>query len=242
MAAAQQPVLLPAASFRQLPKAIERRGGAALSGIVCAGGPGGKKHSGGTKPAAGGSRDEKQMMQGKTSCGGQKEARCLCAGIGLRKFTGKRCLTNKGQARQGFDTCRAVSLYEGHEEKADAGFVDAQGSILIGRIFVAFHARLWYDRARKGDPMNDIATLENDAGFSVFSFRNRVIRFKAPYSLERYTSVKEWDNGYPVVIAKYRHNSQPEEEYIDLLPILNGLYINGQEFLKPIKGVAIAHG
>jgi len=45
-----------------------------------------------------------------------------------------------------------------------------------------------------------------------------------------------------VVIAKYRHNSQPEEEYIDLLPILNGLYINGQEFLKPIKGVAIAHG
>ena len=88
--------------------------------------------------------------------------------------------------------------------------------------------------------MNDIATLENDARFSVFFFRNRVIRFKAPYSLERYTSVKEWDNGY--LMAKYCHNSQPEEEYIDLLPILNGLYINGQEFLKPIKGVAIAHG
>ena len=33
-----------------------------------------------------------------------------------------------------------MSLYEGHEEKADAGFVDAQGSILIGRIFVAFRA------------------------------------------------------------------------------------------------------
>ena len=181
-------------------------------------------------------------MQGEIFCGGQMETRCPCAGIGLRKFTGMRCLTNKGQARQGFDTCRAVSLYEGHEEKADAGFVDAQGSILIGRIFVAFHARLWYDRARKGDPMNDIATLENDAGFSAFFFRNCVIRFKAPYSLERYTSVKEWDNGYLVVIAKYRHNSQPEEEYIDLLPILNGLYINGQEFLKPIKEIAIAHG
>lgn len=88
--------------------------------------------------------------------------------------------------------------------------------------------------------MNDIATLGNDAGFSVFSFGNRVIRFKAPYSLERYTSVKEWDNGY--LMAKYCHNSQPEEEYIDLLPILNGLYINGQEFLKPIKAVAIANG
>lgn len=83
--------------------------------------------------------------------------------------------------------------------------------------------------------MNDIATLGNDAGFSVFSFGNRVIRFKAPYSLERYTSVKEWDNGYLVVMAKYRHNSQLEEEYIDLLPILNGLYVNGQKFFN-IKG------
>ena len=182
------------------------------------------------------------MMQGKIFCGGQMEARCPHMEIELRKFTGMRCLTNKGQARQGFDTCRAVSLCEGDGEKADAGFVDAQGSILTGRIFVAFRAKLWYDETKKGDPMNDIATLENDAGFSVFFFRNRVIRFKAPYSLERYTSVKEWDNGYLVVIAKYRHNLQPEEEYIDLLPILNGLYINGQEFLKPIKGIAIAHG
>ena len=79
-------------------------------------------------------------------------------------------------------------------------------------------------------------------GSVFFSFRNRVIRFKAPYSLERYTSVKDWNNGYLVVMAKYRHNPQPEEEYIDLLPILNNLYINAQEFLKPIKEVAIAHG
>ena len=43
-------------------------------------------------------------------------------------------------------------------------------------------------------------------------------------------------------MVKYRHNPQPEEEYIDLLPILNNLYINAQEFLKPIKEVAIAHG
>ena len=88
-------------------------------------------------------------MQGKTFCGGQKEARCLCSGIGLRKFTGKRCLTNKGQARQGFDACRAVSLYEGHEEKADAGFVDARGSILTDRIFVAFRANYGMMKQRK---------------------------------------------------------------------------------------------
>ena len=149
MAAAQQPVLFPTAPFRKLSQTPERRGRAALSGIVCAGGFRGQKYPGGAKPAAGGPCDEKQMMQGKTSCGEQKEARCLCAGIGLRKFTGKRCLTNKGQARQGFDACRALSLYGGQVKKADAGFVDAQGSILIGRIFVAFHANYGMMRQRK---------------------------------------------------------------------------------------------
>lgn len=93
---------------------------------------------------------------------------------------------------------------------------------------------------KEGDRVGDIATLGNDAGFSVFSFDDRVIRFKAPHSLERYTAVKEWDNGYLVAMAKYHHNPQQEEEYIDLLPILDRLYINGQEFLKPIKAVVIA--
>lgn len=124
----------------------------------------------------------------------------------------------------------------------DLRSIVAWGSKLSGGIFVAFFEIVRYDKTKGADSMNDIATLGNDAGFSVFSFGNHVIRFKAPYSLERYTSVKEWVNGYLVVMAKYRHNSQPEEEYIDLLPILNRLYINGQEFLKPIKGVAIANG
>lgn len=90
--------------------------------------------------------------------------------------------------------------------------------------------------------MNEIATLGNDDMFTIFSFGNRTIRFKSPYSLEKYTEVKEWDNGYLVVMAKYRHNTEPEEDYIDLLPILDNLYINAAEFLKPIKGVSIAKG
>ncbi len=40
-----------------------------------------------------------------------------------------------------------------------------------------------------------------------------------PYSLERYTEIREWDNGYLVVMAKYAHSPEPEEEYIDLVPI-----------------------
>ncbi len=85
----------------------------------------------------------------------------------------------------------------------------------------------------------DYAILSNDSNFTVFSYRDCTIRFKAPYSLERYTAVKEWDNGYLVVMAKYSHNDESEEEYIDLIPILKNLYISPQKFLKPIKEVRI---
>ena len=85
------------------------------------------------------------------------------------------------------------------------------------------------------------ATLSNADGFTAFSFRGYNIRFKAPYSLERYTDVVKWEDGYLVVKAKYRHNAEPEEEYIDLKPILDGLYIDYDSFLKPIKSVRIAY-
>lgn len=85
---------------------------------------------------------------------------------------------------------------------------------------------------KEGDRVGDIATLGNDAGFSVFSFGDRVIRFKMPDSLEPYTAVKEWDNGYLVIKAKFRHNPQLEEEYIDLLPTSDRLHINGREFFE----------
>lgn len=87
--------------------------------------------------------------------------------------------------------------------------------------------------------MKDFATLSNEKDFTVFKYGNRIIRFKAPYSLEKYTSVKEWDNGYLVVMAKYAHNQESEEEYIDLMPILNDLYISPKKFLAPIKEVRI---
>ena len=40
-------------------------------------------------------------------------------------------------------------------------------------------------------------------------------------------------------MAKYKHNANPEEEYIDLIPILEDLYIESNQFLKPIKEVKI---
>ena len=52
------------------------------------------------------------------------------------------------------------------------------------------------------------AVLSSEKNFTVFRFDGHVIRFRAPYSLERYTKVKEWDQGYLVVMAKYRHNDK----------------------------------
>lgn len=87
----------------------------------------------------------------------------------------------------------------------------------------------------------DEAILSSGGGFTAFSYGGYHIRFRAPYSLERYVDVVQWDNGYLVVMAKYSHNAEPEEEYIDLKPILKGLYIDSDAFLKPIKSVRIAY-
>lgn len=85
------------------------------------------------------------------------------------------------------------------------------------------------------------ALLSNEDHYTVFRYRNYTIRFKAPYSLERYTEVKEWDHGYIVAMAKYKHKANPEEEYIDLIPILRNLYFDVDAFLEPIKEVRVSY-
>ena len=88
---------------------------------------------------------------------------------------------------------------------------------------------------------NGEAYLSNKKNYTVFKYGDYVIRFLAPYSLERYTEVKDWDNGYLVVNAKYAHSDETEEEYIDLIPILNNLYFEPEQFLKPIKKVSVRY-
>lgn len=82
--------------------------------------------------------------------------------------------------------------------------------------------------------MNE-AVLSNEKNYTKFQFGNHVIRFVAPYSLEYYTEVKEWDNGYLVVMAKYKHNEKPEEEYIDLIPILKIYILIQMSFVNKLK-------
>lgn len=82
------------------------------------------------------------------------------------------------------------------------------------------------------------AILSNKEDMTSFKFGNYNIRFRTPSRLKRYTDVKEWDNGYIVVMADY-DGIGITEEYIDLVPILKNLYINPSVFLKPIKTVKI---
>lgn len=83
------------------------------------------------------------------------------------------------------------------------------------------------------------ATLGKDGNYTVFQYGRHKIRFLAPYSLERYVEIKEWDNGYLAVMAKYSHNAETEEEYIDLVPILEDLYFDVCSFLEPIQKVRV---
>ena len=86
--------------------------------------------------------------------------------------------------------------------------------------------------------LSSVALLSNDGDMTSFRYGNNNIRFRSPKCLKRYTEVKEWDKGYIVVMADYEDLGETEE-YIDLLPILENLYINPETFLKPIKSVKI---
>ena len=85
---------------------------------------------------------------------------------------------------------------------------------------------------------DNCAILKSDSQYTIFIFKDQVIRFATSSKLERYTEVKEWDKGYLVVMAKYK-NMDEIEEYIDLIPILQNLYYDVDEFLAPIKEVRI---
>ena len=85
------------------------------------------------------------------------------------------------------------------------------------------------------------AYLTNDRDIISFSYGDRTIRFKGPYSLQRFLNVQEWDHGYLVVEATYAHDPEPVEDYIDLIPILQNLYIDSEAFLKPIERVEVRY-
>jgi hypothetical protein len=85
---------------------------------------------------------------------------------------------------------------------------------------------------------NTQAILSNKHEMTSFKYGDYNIRFRSPNILKKYTEVKKWDNDYLVVMADYE-GMGPTEEYIDLIPILQNLYITPDTFLKNIKTVKI---
>lgn len=85
------------------------------------------------------------------------------------------------------------------------------------------------------------AVLSHKGSMTSFAFQDRTIRFRTSRHLKRYLDVSQWDNGYIVCTALYDNSDTPEEDYIDLIPILDNLYIDTAEFLRPIEKVRVCY-
>ena len=89
--------------------------------------------------------------------------------------------------------------------------------------------------------MEDTAILSSYDKYTTFSFAGKTLTFRTCDGLEKYIKVLTWDNGYIEVLAKYRQRDEAVEEYIDLDPVLEGLFMNKAAFLNPIKNVRIEY-
>lgn len=87
----------------------------------------------------------------------------------------------------------------------------------------------------------DQAILSSFDKYTTFTFGPTTLTFRTCDGLEKYTRINTWDNGYIEVMAKYKQNPEEIEEYIDLIPVLDSLYMNKESFLKPIKEVKIEY-
>lgn len=89
--------------------------------------------------------------------------------------------------------------------------------------------------------MDDTAVLSSFDNYTTFSFGGKTLTFRTCDGLEKYVKVLTWDNGYIEVLAKYRQMEHEIEEYIDLIPVLDDLFMDKNAFLKPIKNVRIEY-
>ena len=85
------------------------------------------------------------------------------------------------------------------------------------------------------------AVLSSFDKYTTFSFGGKTLTFRTCNNLDRYTKINLWDNGYLEVMAKYRNREDEIEEYIELHPVLECLYMDSNAFLGTIKGVRIEY-
>ena len=88
--------------------------------------------------------------------------------------------------------------------------------------------------------MNETAILSSFDRYTTFTYGGKTLTFRTCDGLERYTRILTWDHGYIEVMARYRQRDEEIEEYIDLEPILEGLYMD-KRFVEPIREVKIEY-
>ena len=85
------------------------------------------------------------------------------------------------------------------------------------------------------------AILSSDGEMTSFTVGDRTIRFRTSRNLVRYESVTKWDDGYIECLATYGNPPVTEEDYIDLVPILENLYFDPAEFLSGVERVRVQY-
>lgn len=88
---------------------------------------------------------------------------------------------------------------------------------------------------------SETAILSSFDKYTTFSFGGKKLTFRTCDNLEKYTKILLWDKGYIEVLAKYKNKPEEIEEYIDLVPVLESLYMDKNKFLAPIKKVEIEY-
>lgn len=88
--------------------------------------------------------------------------------------------------------------------------------------------------------MADVAYLSCNNGYTYFKFGERVLKFRTSDRAIKYLTVKEWDPEYGYLVVDVLHDTLGTvEDYIDLLPMLDNLYIDAKKALIPIKRVEV---
>ena len=86
-----------------------------------------------------------------------------------------------------------------------------------------------------------INVVSNDGEYTYFYIGDRVVTFLTRKSLEQYKKIVEWDNGYLVVMCKNKNENELEEDYIDLIPIFENLYMDPKKYLSGIERVELRY-
>lgn len=83
------------------------------------------------------------------------------------------------------------------------------------------------------------AYLRNDGRMVFFSFGGKTIRFLGAKCLRRFVGIRKWHAGYIEVMSD--NGGRVEEDSIDLVPILENLYMDPVQYLKPIRKVELRY-